>query len=163
MDLELNEGKMVIKDSGAIEALKQGVAAYLSAAADTTITTGGTYYPVAGTFTNTYYEQFSLVAGPAIQYDGVETHTFEIDINFCGSTDTTGTTLSIGVKKNTTVQTGWIAQTFMKNIGQLYTASATCVVDLTTDDTIQLVMTSNKDTNDITTTTYTTTIRRFFH
>jgi len=68
-----------INSNGYITGKKSGVYAYLSASADTVIISAGTYYPISGSFINTPINNFSLVADPAIKYDGALTQYFEID------------------------------------------------------------------------------------
>lgn len=140
-----------------------GVSAYLTASDTTTITTAGTYYPIAGTFDNDPIEYFSLVAGPSIQYDYCETKYFEVDWHATVSGDSASITTTVGIKKNTTVIDDSKMQTFLKNLGQKYAVSGTTVVSLACNDTIQLVCTSDGDGDVLTFHNFTTTIREFYN
>lgn len=141
---------------------KSGIFAYLSASANTTITTAGTYYYINGSFTNSPIENFSLVADPAIRYDGTKTQHFETDWHATISADIANTTVTIGIKKNGTLVTSSLMSTFCKNVGELYNLSGTTVVELATNDKIQLVVTSDGSGDIITFNNFTTTINEFF-
>ena len=52
--------------------------------------------------------------------------------------------------------------TFCKNVGELYNLSGTTVVELATNDKIQLVVTSDGSGDIITFNNFTTTINEFF-
>ena len=148
--------------SGYLTSKKCGVFAYLTSDAATTITTAGTYYPIAGTFTNDPLEDFVTVADPAIQYKGTKTQYFEIDWHATVAADTNITTIVCGIKKNGTLLTSSRMGTLCKTANELYNISGTVVVELTTDDKIQLVVTSDGSGDVLTFHFYTTTIREFF-
>jgi hypothetical protein len=151
-----------IETTGYIIGKKSGVFAYLSASANTTITSAATYYPIAGTFSNNIAQVFTGVATPAIRYDGTETLHFEIDWHASFKANTTATTVKYGIKKNGTLITGSEMGMYCKYADELYNLSGTCVVELTKDDEIQLVITSDGDGDIISNEYFTTTINRFF-
>lgn len=148
--------------TGYFNSKKCGVFAYLTADAATTITTAGTYYPIAGTFTNDPLEDFVTVADPAIQYKGTKTQYFEIDWHATVAADQNSTTIVCGIKKNGTLLTSSRMGTLCKTANEMYNISGTVVVELTTDDKIQLVVTSDGNGDILTFHFYTTTIREFF-
>ncbi|RKZ98993.1 MAG: hypothetical protein DRQ46_00520 [Gammaproteobacteria bacterium] len=140
---------------------KNGVFAYLASPTATTVTTGGTYYTIAGTFTNAPMENFSL--GTGIDYDGLTTKYFEVDWHATVSGDSNSITCSVGIKKNTSVVTSSIMGTLLKTSGESYVLSGTTVVELATNDAILLVLTADGDGDVITVEHFTTTIRPFFY
>ena len=153
-----------ITSSEYAQAKKSGVYAYLSAQADTTITTASIYYPVAGTFTNAPVENFSsgTVYPPSIKYDGTLTQYFEIDWHATIKADAAATTVGFGVKKNSSFVTGSDMSTLCKTAGEEYSLSGTCIVELAQNDEIQLVVTSDGNGDIITVVHYTTSINEFF-
>lgn len=156
---------LYIKDvnaAGYVTGKKTGVSAYLPTTADTTITTAGTYYPIEGSFTNDVIENFTLVATPAIRYDGTLTQCMEVDWHASLSADTANTTVHLGIKKNGTLVDASLMAQFLKNADQIYNISGTCVVEMATNDEIQLVVTSDGDGDVLTFEHYTTTITEFF-
>ena len=128
-----------------ISGKKVGIYAFLSAPADTTITTAGTYYPVLGTFTNSPIESFSAAAvyTPGIKYDGTLTQYFEIDWHTTIFANAPMTTVTFAIFKNGTLIGGSDMSQLCKTASYLYSLSGTCVVELATDDEIQLVITSD--------------------
>jgi len=141
---------------------KRGVFAALAAAANTTITEAGTYYPIAGTFSNTPIFGFQGVADPAIQYIEEEPEYFEIDWQASCSCDDNARTVNFAVKKNGTVQADSVMSTYLKTGGEAQALAGTTVVYLEQNDKIQLVVTSSSDGDVITVQHFTTTIRPFF-
>ena len=141
-----------------------GVFASLSASANTTVTTADTYYPIAGTFTNSPMENFAAgtVHTPSIKYIGTETKYFEIDWHATASPDSTGMTVHFGIKKNGTLIDSSVMGTFLKSGGEAQALSGTSVVELSTNDEIQLVLTADGDGDIVTVPHYTTTMRPFF-
>lgn len=142
-----------------------GVFAALSAPDDTTVTTAGTYYPIEGTFTNTPIEKFSVQTeayGPVIQYDGIDTLYFEIDAHASVKGNTNGITVKAAIKKNNVLVTESITTQYLKTTPEIYTMSGTSVVELSTGDNIQMVVTSDSDADVITFENITATIRPFY-
>ncbi len=133
--------------------------AYLTGAAGTTCTTAGTWYPISGTFGNDPMDNFTGVATPAIRYDGLETQYFEIDWHGSFTVAPTGATVDIGIKKNGTIIDSSVMESYAAAI--LLQASGTVVVELATNDEIQLVVKSDANGDVVNFTHYTTSIRRF--
>jgi len=153
-----------ISTDGYITGKKVGVFAALNASADTTVTTAGTYYPIAGTFTNDPFEDFgaATVHTPGIKYEGTLTQYFEIDWHATLSANGNNKTVICAVEKNGVVVTSSQMGKFCKTSGELYNASGTCVIELAEDDEIQLVVTSSGNGDIITFANYTTSITEFF-
>lgn len=156
--------KDTINASGTITGKKIGVFAALESPTATTVTTAGTYYPIAGTFTNDPAEEFSAAVTytPGIKYDHKQTQHFEIDWHAAGSGDANGMTIHIGIKKNGVLCSQGVMGTFLKFLGEEQSLSGTCVVELATNDEIQLVITSDTNGDIITMEHFTTTITEFF-
>ena len=150
--------------TGYVTGKKCGVFAALSASADTTITTAGTYYPILGTFTNDPIEDFgaATVYTPGIKYTGSLTQNFEIDWHATFSADSNNADVTCAIKKNNVLVATSVMTTRCFTADAPYAASGTCVVELAEDDEIQLVVTSDDDGDVITFSNYTTTISEFF-
>jgi hypothetical protein len=146
------------------EEVKTGVFAFLSAPANTTVTTGGTYYPIAGTFTNDPLENFGAgtVYTPSIKYEGNLNTSFEIDYNATFRTTSSNETVSFGIKKNGVLLAGSVMGNVAKTAATDYAVSGTVVTTLTKDDEIQLVITAETDGEVVSVQNFTTTIRPFF-
>ncbi len=139
------------------------VHAYLSAEADTTVTTGGTFVPILGTFTNSPAVKFSLDVDK-LQYDGTATQEFEIDWAASISSEDAGRTVHIGISKNETVLATSDASVngiFLKYADEPLPMSGTLVLSLATDDNVQLQVTSDTNLDVITFYHFITTIRPF--
>lgn len=142
--------------------LRYGVFAYLTASADTTVTTGGTFVPILGTFANDPMVGFHY-GETDIVYDGVPGY-FEIDFHASVSSEDAGRTVSIGDAINgetLTTSSPSIMSVFCKYANEVLPLSGTNVVYLEAGDTIQLQLTSSSDGDVITVNHFTTTIRRF--
>ena len=140
---------------------KCGVFAHLPTPANTTVTTADTYYPIQGNFTNSPMEDFSL-ATDKLQYDGTKTQYFEIDWHATVAADDASTQINIGIKVNGTLCDSSVMGTYLKNAGQFYAISGTSVCELSTGDTVQLVLTTDGDGDVITVQHFTTTLSEFF-
>ena len=158
-DTDANEVKTSV--NALYTKLSYGVFAALDSSADTTVTTAATYYPVSGTFTNSPIVGFQPVADPAIQFTADDTIYFEVDWHTTFSANENNTSVSFGIKKNGTLVDSSVLTGFAKNLDQPYAMSGTTVVELTQDDKIQLVLTSDGDGDVITVSNYTTTIKPF--
>lgn len=136
--------------------------AYLSAPADTTVVTGGTYYPIAGTFTNVIIRNFEYVATPWIKYINWN-HIF-FKINWCAtlSSNHTNCTVTLWIKKNWVLQTGSLMSSYCKTIWELYNIAWVYVWELDHNDVIQLVLTADWDGDVVTINKYTTAMCEFF-
>ncbi len=138
---------------------KAGVYAYLSAPANTTTTAAATWYPIAGTFVNDF-ENF-IFDTDHIEYSGTVDQEFEIDWHVSLKTDTIGTTCHVTANLNGSPVAGGIMGTTMKETGEEYAFSGTMMVTLSTNDEIQLVLSSDKVGAVITVEHLTTTINKF--
>lgn len=154
-----------INGTGQFRGLKTGVSAYLTAQANTTVVTAGNYYPIQGTFSNSPLENFgaATVVTPGIKYLGSTTLWFEIDWHATLSGDANSITAECAIFKNGVLEAPSVISTFLKNVGQRYAFSGTSVVELATDDEIQLVTTSDTNGDVLTFYHFTTTIKRFFN
>ena len=114
----------------------------LAESTDTTITTAGTFYTLAGTFTNPVKKNFTASAS-GITYTGEKTGEFVINWNVCGSADSNGTTYSVAIKKNNEVLDDYKMCTFCKNLGQSYNNNGTVILELEKNDVITIVVSSN--------------------
>lgn len=137
-----------------------GLFAAISEPTLTSIADAETYYPIAGTFTNSPASGFIGTDDPAIKYTGTRTLYFEIDVHAVISAAINGTTVECGIKKNWNIVTDSVVSAYCKTAGELYTVSGTLVVELETDDTIQLVVATDNG-NNVTFHNITTTIRPF--
>jgi hypothetical protein len=166
--VKLHNNLIDISDSGDVTAtgyvqgVKTGVFAYLTAPAVTTVTTSGTYYPIAGTFANSPIENFTTVADPAIKYIGTLTQYMEVDWHAAVGSTSNGVTVTVGIKKTGNLETSSLMAFYCKTGGEVYQMSGTTVISMATNDTVQLVLTANADTEGITVSHFTTTIREFF-
>jgi len=143
---------------------KAGVLAYLSSSTATTITTGDTYYPISGTFTNNPIENFAAgtTYTPSIKYTGEATRYFKIDWHASLKGNSDSITTSVGVKLNNVLVSSSVMGTLIKTTGEPQSLSGTCVLELDTNDEVQLVVTANDDGDVITFEYFTTTIKPFF-
>ena len=157
--IDINENA---RTTGYLSSKKCGTFAYISVADDTTCTVQNTYYPIAGTFTNSPMEDFSVVADPAIKYEGTLTQYFQINWSATFASDNNSNTISIGAKKGTNLITSSVMSMYCKTNGELYSLSGVFVVELAEHDTIQLVIASNVAGASISVTHFTTSIREFF-
>lgn len=153
-----------ITGSGYITGKKSGIFAYLIAPTNTTIVVAGTYYPILGTFTNDPFQDFAAgtVYTPSIKYSGSLTQYFEIDWHATLKANNAATTVTFGIKKNGVLVASSIMSALCKTAGEEYPLSGTCVIELETDDEIQLVVSSDGAGDIITVEHYTTTISEFF-
>ena len=125
--------------------VKRFTFAYLTGATTTTITTGGTYVPIGGTFSNDPSESFIGVADPALQYKNHRKMWFEIDWHATISPNSNGMTVHIGAKKNGTMVAPSIMGTYLKTANECQALSGTFLIELDYDDKIQLVVTADGD------------------
>lgn len=142
---------------------ESGVFAAMSGSASTTIVTSGSYYPIQGTFTNVPMVNFSFVSTPAIRYDGKNSPYFRIAWSATMTADANGTTVYCAVKKSGSLVTPSIMGQYIKTSGEWYNLVGISVVELTQNDEIQLVVTSDGDGDKITFLYYTTSISPFFN
>jgi len=142
--------------------IEQGVFAFMPVDTNTTTCTAAdTWYPIAGTFTNSPMQDFSL-GTLTIDYDGLETKQFKIDWSASCSGDSSSMTIHIGVKKNGTILPGSIMGTFLKTVDEPQALGGTVVVELETGDTIQLVIMADGAGDIVSTKHFTTAVNGFY-
>ncbi len=126
------------------------------------MTTAGTYYPINGTFVNSFSQFSAAVTNtPGIKYDGSDTLVFEIDLHAQVEADSLNTDVTIAVYKNGVLVPGSEITGRCRDASSPYPQSSTTVVSLTTNDEIQLMVTSDGDGDVLTFTNLQTTIREF--
>jgi len=139
---------------------KAGASAYLSAPSSVETTVAGSWYPIAGTFTNAF-EDFEFDTDH-IKYIGDEDYVFEIDWHASLTTDTSTTTFHIAIKHNTTVLDAQQMGAMLKNTNQYVPCSGTSVIELTKNDEIQLVCSSDKTEANLSFEHFNATINKFY-
>ena len=142
-----------------------GVFASLNASASTLVVSSGSYYSIQGSFDNEPVENFSgttVLDGDAIKYDGIPSQYFEIVWSVGLASSANGTTITAGIRKNEDVQTGSLMDLYCKTAGEQYSAAGVFVTMLEKDDTIQLILSADADSNTVTVNHFTTSIKRFF-
>lgn len=150
-----------VKVQGYLQSKKSGIAAHLSAAADTGIAVAGTWYPVQGVFHNIPFEDFAIAADK-ITYIGARPFEFEI-VGACSfQTASPNLAVAITLKHNTTVLTEVQITGLCKTAGEPYALTGAAVVTMNYGDTMQIVCTSNLDGSTLTFNTFLLTMKRFF-
>ena len=147
-----------------ISYIDSGVFAYLSAAATTTITVANTWYPTEGTFVNFPLQnfEFATVITPGIKYTGTRTDYFLTASTMNFNSNNNNATVSTGIKLNGDFITSSKMNAFARYDDQSYLLSMKTVLELSTNDEIQLVLTSNITGEQITVNNYSLYITRFF-
>jgi len=153
-----------IVGTGNFTGKKVGAFAFLASSESTETVVAGTYYPIAGTFTNSPSECFieAVTYTPGIKYNCGLTQYFEIDWHASVRAEVANTTLHCGVMKNGELVVSSKVGTFAKNADQPYALSGTTVIELAEDDEVQLVCESDQATKDLTFIHFTTTLSEFF-
>jgi len=151
-----------MKIKGRIDMVDEGCFACLDAASTTTITSAGTYYPINGDFTNTPIENFSINASGALQLDSLFPGYFIVRYSASYSVNSGGVTTLLGVFKNGVLVDCSIMGTFEKTANELVHVSGSCVIQMSTGDEVQLVVTNDSAGSVINMQYYTTSIQRFF-
>lgn len=148
--------------ASSLDGMSPSVFAHLTTSADTVFAGEdvGTYLPLNGIFENAPITGFEVTETPSIKYVGTKTLDFEIDLHAAFSSSANNTTLYVAVKKNGTLVDSSAFPAFAKNLGELYNIPVTTVVELSTDDEVQLVVASDVAST-ITFTNINTTIRPF--
>ena len=125
------------------------VFAYLPTPTNTTITTGGDYYPIAGAFVNDVLVGWSFVTDHIeYDYDKPRGHLFAWSMAF--STDGPLTTVYVAIELNGTAREAQRMGTIAKTAGDVYTVTGIDLVEISKGDEIQLVITSDGDGDVIT-------------
>jgi len=139
------------------------VYAYISTAAQTTVTTAATFYPIEGTFVNPIVEGFTIGAS-GITYDLAETRLFEIDWSATVFSDDASRTIHVGLAKNAealTYDSPTIMGMFLRYADDPLGLSGTSVIELAQGDTISIEITSQSSGNVLQIEHFNTTIRPF--
>ena len=160
---KVNLGAQDLTTTGYINWKKSGVFAYLPTETDTTTTAAATYYPVAGTFTNAPVENFTAVDTPGIRYNGTPSQFFEIDWHCTFEVDNASKTVTVGVAINETVVAASTQSMFCRYANDSVHLSGTYVVELATNDEVQLVVASDYDGLIVSFDTFNVSIRPFFY
>jgi len=160
-DLTISYNLKYIK--GFMNKSKAGVFAYLSASANTTITTASTFQYIEGTFLNPVIEGFSLTASPAIQCDITQVREYEIDWHATIKGNSNGINVKVGIGiTGAQPNASSIMGTYLKTSGESQAVSGTTVVELGYGDEVQLMITTDGTADIMTVDYFTTTIRPFF-
>lgn len=142
----LCNGELCVEANGYITGKKCGTFAYLQAPTVTTITTAGTYYPIAGVFVNAPMKDFEVDAAiSALRYIGTKKQYFLIHGQGSASSDKATNTITVGSKINGVLQTPGIISTLVKNVNELYSLGAFVVAELEKGDEVQIVVTASVD------------------
>lgn len=152
-----------IQATGYITGMKCGAAGYLATPRSITVATASTYYPIGG-FTVPVAENFSTGSTypDGLKYDGTKTQYFAIDFSATVEANVNTTTVKIAVQKNGTNVAMSLMGVFCKNSAQLYNLSGTCVLELSQNDEVQFVLTSDDNGDIITVDYFTAKINEFF-
>lgn len=142
LDVDANEVKASVNHVYDVNTI--GVFAHLVTPAGTSIAEAETYVPIEGMFSNDPSEGFTAVATPAIQYEGTNTLYFEIDAHATVKASASSATIRAGIKVNGVLVTASVMSIFAKTAGESCNFSGTSVIQLETDDEVQLVVTCDK-------------------
>lgn len=118
--------------------------AYLSDGTPTTTTSDETRYPISWTFTNEVIYWFVASGVDMIKYQGSDKR-IRFVLNRYGTTDTFATTMAIWVKHNGSLITGSIMWGRLANALDYINVVSISQAQLSSGDTIQLVIKSNKN------------------
>ena len=125
---------------------------YLSASADITVTTGGTFVDIDGTFDDQLLEQFIRDRTEVI-YDGFSDAKFKIDWTISLSSEDAGRLVHVGARisrEGLTTSTAGVQSVYAENADQIYSLSGTRVVTLADADPVEFQLTSDTDGDVIT-------------
>lgn len=156
-------GAQDLETSGYVSWKKSGVYAYLETETETETTSAGTYYPIAGTFINAPIKNFTAVATPGIRYDGAVAQWFEIDWHGTFEIDVASKTVTCGIAINETLNEASVHSMFCRYANDSVHLSGTLVVELSQNDEVQLVVSSNADGLLVSFDTFNVSIRPFFY
>ena len=143
----------------ALEALDNDatVFAYIDTPAATTTTLAGTYYKVAGAWTNEILNKFSIDGVTFnLQYDGVKTKCFDISVNASISSNTVNSVVTMGLRKNGVLETNSLMSVKLAQTTDIQAISFNDVLDLETGDEVEIVMMSDQAGAEVTAQTLTT-------
>lgn len=138
-----------------------GVFAYLSTEQDTTTTAAGTFYKLEGLFTNEILCGCSACGGILTYTDSV-TRCLKIIINATLKTDTNNTTVTMGIYKNGALEINSQMQTKLVQVTDRGTIPLVDVIELSTGDTIEIRIASDKAGAKVTATFITASAAKFY-
>jgi hypothetical protein len=156
-----------IEATGFIAGKRIGTYGYLDAPTGSTVASGGTYYPILGTFNNAPLEGFgeAVTYTPGLRY--LETKPTHLLVTFFGtlSSNEDVTTVRVGLKKNGVLVAGSSIPCFCKVSDEMYSLGGGVVVlsSVVEGDEIQLVVTADISGAVITFNSFNTTIMEFFN
>lgn len=145
--------------SGYITGKESGVFAYLPEPSVNTIVEAGTFQAITGTFTNNPIEDFTLVTDK-IRYDGYKTQDYVVHGSVNVKADAPLTEVKIGIKINDGTPVTRTVHLFTAD--EYIPASSLVVAELTKNDTVQLVITSDGTNDEITVGSMSVSINQFF-
>lgn len=146
-----------------IDEMNVGAFAYLRGETTTDLTSLDETY-IEGTFVNSPaygFEGVTQDGEPYLKYTGTKTLYFEIDLHASFLSDLDNTEAVLKVSKNLSNLVASNTYTFLKGANQNYNASLTAVVQLETDDLIQLRVARTTSGCQLKFKSVTTTIRPF--
>ena len=151
------EVENILEDANA----KAGVYAYLTAPSNTTCAATGSWYQVQGVFSNSVIDGFT-VSTSNIVCQCLYTNWFEVDWHCSVQGNSASVTPHVTIKVNDTVYEAQMMGTLCKTAGEAYAMSGTVVLPLTSNDTVQLVCSSDGAEDVLTFNHFVTSICKFF-
>ena len=137
------------------------LAAFIIAPGSTnTIVTAGAYQPLDGTWSNRCVHDFTYSASNII-YTGSTKKAFEIDWQASVSGDSLNVKAFVAVAINDTLCPMSIQQSETKDANVVSSFGGTCVLDLASNDVVQIQTTSDGTGDELYFVTFSTTIREF--
>jgi len=159
----ITDGYLTVTANTFIAKPRSGIFAYFPTTSNITTTAANTWYALPGPWTNPIVQDFGIAAdGVSISYTGTVIQHFEIQINSTWSTDTPATTLHIGMYHNGTLLSSSVHVAKIAQVGQYRHLSNTSVVELSPNDTIQVLVRSDKAGAVLTTQHLSTSAQKFF-
>ena len=140
------------------------VYAYLTTTSNTTVTTGGTFVPVLGVFTNTIIDGFGLTMvsnAPALVYTNGYVGSFESHLSADVSCNHASKQTTIALRIDGVIDVGSTATMFLRNAGEVYNIHALGTPPLTNGSTVQIVCTTDDNDNTLTFSHFKASIKRF--
>ena len=156
-------GEQDLETTGYVTQKKLGTFATLTSEADTTITTAIRYYPINGSFTNSPSEGFTPVATPGLRYDATKTLYFKVSWACSFECDVAGTTVVVGIALNENSVTESLIRTYCKYAGESVNSSGIVVLELSTNDEVQLIVTSDSSRSIVSFNNFNVAITQFFN
>lgn len=153
-----------INTSNYIAGKKSGLFGYITPPLAITITTASTYYPI-GLFTTSFIEDFNTGTTYAngFKHNGSKTQYFKVEWSCSLEGDSDNILSSIRVEKNGALISGSTISTLLKITGEINNISGFCVVELSTNDEVQISTTSDTNGDIITFDNFNISINQFFN